>query len=73
MLAVEVPEPGGSGQDEHEREIRVRIGRTFGTPVADVVFVRRGRLPRTTSGKVQRNQVRADYLEGTLVGEGTPR
>jgi acyl-CoA synthetase (AMP-forming)/AMP-acid ligase II len=48
------------------REIKIEIGRTLGLPIADVVFVRRGRIPRTTSGKMQRGEVRKRYLEGTL-------
>ncbi|PWB70825.1 MAG: hypothetical protein C3F15_13440 [Holophagae bacterium] len=48
------------------REIRVRIGRTMGLPLADLVFVRRGRIPRTTSGKMQRGELRQHYLNGTL-------
>ena len=49
-----------------EREIRVAIGRSMGLPLADLVFVRRGRIPRTTSGKMQRSQLRQMYLSGTL-------
>lgn len=48
------------------REIRIRIGRAMGLPVADMVFVRRGRIPRTTSGKMQRGELRERYLDGTL-------
>jgi fatty-acyl-CoA synthase len=48
------------------RDIKVRIGRAIGLPVADLVFVRRGRIPRTTSGKMQRAELRQKYLEGTL-------
>jgi acyl-CoA synthetase (AMP-forming)/AMP-acid ligase II len=47
-------------------EIRSLVGRQVGLPLADLIFVRRGRLPKTTSGKVQRRQLRARYLEGTL-------
>ncbi len=61
-----------AGTDEAEhlaaiaREIRIEVGRALGLPLADVVFVRRGRIPRTTSGKMQRSEVRKRYLEGTL-------
>jgi fatty-acyl-CoA synthase len=48
------------------REIKIEVGRALGLPIADVVFVRRGRIPRTTSGKMQRSEVRRRYLEGTL-------
>ncbi len=37
-------------------------------PLFDLVFVRRGTLPKTSSGKVQRSAVRARYLEGALEG-----
>jgi acyl-CoA synthetase (AMP-forming)/AMP-acid ligase II len=48
------------------RDIKVRIGRVMGLPLADLVFVRRGRIPRTTSGKMQRGELRNRYLDGTL-------
>jgi acyl-CoA synthetase (AMP-forming)/AMP-acid ligase II len=48
------------------REIKIEVGRALGLPLADVVFVRRGRIPRTTSGKMQRAEVRKQYIEGTL-------
>ncbi|MFQ5668966.1 MAG: AMP-binding protein [Acidobacteriota bacterium] len=51
---------------ELDREIRVRIGRDLGLPLADLAFVRRGRIPRTSSGKTQRQQLRRTYLEGRL-------
>ncbi len=46
--------------------VRSRIGLDLGIPLADVVLVRRGRIPRTTSGKVKRTEVRGLYLEGAL-------
>jgi acyl-CoA synthetase (AMP-forming)/AMP-acid ligase II len=42
----------------------VREGHTLA--VADVVLIRPGALPRTSSGKVRRSQCRADYLAGTF-------
>ncbi len=59
--------------DAIAREIKIEVGRALGLPLADVVFVRRGRIPRTTSGKMQRAEVRKRYIEGTLEvigGEG---
>ncbi len=47
-------------------EIKSRIGRTLSLPLADLVFVRRGRIPKTTSGKVQRRALRDKYLNGEL-------
>ncbi len=46
--------------------IRVAVGRALGLPLADLVFVRRGRIPRTSSGKMRRGELRAMYLDGTL-------
>ncbi len=48
------------------REIRLAVGRQLSLPLADLVFVRRGRIPKTTSGKVQRRALRALYLDGAL-------
>jgi acyl-CoA synthetase (AMP-forming)/AMP-acid ligase II len=66
VLVVEVSDPDPGRLVELGREIRVRIGREIGLPLADVLFVRRGRIPRTTSGKMQRREVRRRYLEGEL-------
>jgi acyl-CoA synthetase (AMP-forming)/AMP-acid ligase II len=49
-----------------EQDIRSSIGRTMGLPLADVVFVKRGRIPRTSSGKMQRSAVRDQYLSDNL-------
>ncbi|MEL7061847.1 MAG: peptide synthetase, partial [Acidobacteriota bacterium] len=46
--------------------IRQRVGRALSIVLADVAFVRRGRLPKTTSGKVQRRELRRLYLAGQL-------
>ena len=51
---------------DQEREIRNRIGRETGLVLADVMFVRRGKVPKTTSGKVQRRQLRQMYLDAKL-------
>jgi fatty-acyl-CoA synthase len=47
-------------------DIRQRVGRTLSLTLADVAFVRRGKIPKTTSGKVQRRQLRQMYLDGEL-------
>ena len=46
--------------------VRSRIGSALALPVADVVLVRRGRIPKTTSGKVRRAELRRRYLAGEL-------
>ena len=66
VVVVEVAARDPDRLPEIEREIRIRIGRSMGLPLADLVFVRRGRIPRTTSGKMQRGELRQKYLDGSL-------
>ena len=68
VVAVEL-EASQTALAELEQEIRVRVGRSLSMPLADVVFVRRGALPKTTSGKVQRSEVQRRYRAGELEGE----
>ena len=49
-----------------EHAIRSRIGRVLGLPLKDVVLVKRGQIPKTTSGKVQRSELRRRYIAGEL-------
>ena len=70
VLVVEAAERDPEKLASLAGEIRGRIGRTLSLTLADVVFVRRGKIPKTTSGKVQRRQLRAMYLEGALAAEG---
>lgn len=48
------------------RSIRAAVFAGFALPVSDVVLIKPGTLPRTSSGKVQRSQCRANYLAGNL-------
>ncbi|MBE7467178.1 MAG: AMP-binding protein [Planctomycetes bacterium] len=66
VLVMEVSEREGEALADLEREIRQRIGRQIGLPLSDVVFVKRGKVPRTTSGKVQRRELRRRYIDGEL-------
>jgi acyl-coenzyme A synthetase/AMP-(fatty) acid ligase len=66
VVVVETADSDPRRLAEIGRDIRIRIGRTMGLPLADLVFVRRGRIPRTTSGKMQRGELRQRYLDGTL-------
>jgi acyl-CoA synthetase (AMP-forming)/AMP-acid ligase II len=61
VLSVEV----GAGQDAAEltRQIRRVVGTYHEVMVADVLVVRPGKLPRTSSGKVKRTACRDQYLE----------
>jgi acyl-CoA synthetase (AMP-forming)/AMP-acid ligase II len=73
VLAVETEERDRTVLRSFEREIRARIGARLALPLADLVFVRRGHIPRTTSGKIQRAAARDLYqqqrLKSILSGE----
>lgn len=66
VLVVEVTDKDPEKLAAIGREIRSQLGRTLSLPLADLVFVRRGKIPKTTSGKVQRRALRAMYLDGSL-------
>lgn len=65
-LVVETTLTDPPALKELDHAIRSRIGRGLSYPVADLVFVRRGRIPRTSSGKVQRGAVKEQYLNGAI-------
>ncbi|MFF3444701.1 fatty acyl-AMP ligase [Streptosporangium sp. NPDC002721] len=46
------------------RDLRQEITRNHGLAAHDLVLVRRGTLPRTTSGKIRRGACREQYLRG---------
>ncbi|MFL6674542.1 MAG: AMP-binding protein [Massilia sp.] len=48
------------------QQIRTEVARQFGVAVGQVLFVRPGAFPRTTSGKVQRARCKAMALAGEL-------
>jgi fatty-acyl-CoA synthase len=75
--------PGASSEElvvvaegrESEREailqtLRTRINEQMQLTVADILLLRTGTLPKTSSGKLQRQKTRAYYLEGKLGVEG---
>jgi len=66
VLVVETTAKEPGTRAEIEREIRRRIGETLALPLADVLFVRRGQIAKTTSGKVQRKELRRRYIAGRL-------
>jgi acyl-CoA synthetase (AMP-forming)/AMP-acid ligase II len=66
VLVVEIAPGAAPALGELGRAIRQRVGRALGLPLADLVFVRRGKIPRTTSGKVQRLELKRRYLSGAL-------
>lgn len=64
ILVVEVSEKDSDKLSELARDLRVEVGHEFGLTLADLVLVKRGQLPKTTSGKVQRGLIRERYLTG---------
>ncbi len=64
VLVVEVPDPAARGVSELDAAIRDAIARDFGCPLAHLAFVKRGAIPKTTSGKTQRREVRRRYEAG---------
>ncbi|WP_381795830.1 AMP-binding protein [Streptomyces niveus] len=55
--------------DTHERiqrETATLVRQAFGFNLSEVIVLRRGGIPRTTSGKRQRNRLREQYLTGGL-------
>ena len=65
VVAVAGARPGGD-PDGIRTEVEATVRRIFGFSLEDVVIVRRGRLPRTSSGKLQRTKIRDLYLSGGL-------
>lgn len=66
ILVMEIAEREGAALKDLEHEVRLRIAKEMKLPLAEVIFVRRGQIPKTTSGKVQRGELRQRYLEGKL-------
>jgi acyl-CoA synthetase (AMP-forming)/AMP-acid ligase II len=68
---VVVVEPRTDGMDAADlraaaREIRASLARRFAAAPSAVVFIERGTLPKTPSGKVRRNHLRRQWGAGEL-------
>jgi fatty-acyl-CoA synthase len=63
---VVVAEVKGSDVDAIRKEIHHRTLDVCGIPPRDVMLVKPGSLPKTSSGKLQRAKCREQYLEETL-------
>ncbi|HUE06714.1 MAG TPA: AMP-binding protein [Acidimicrobiales bacterium] len=68
---VVVAEPSAAGADVSDlqtgaREIRAALTRRFAAAPSEVVFIERGSLPKTPSGKVRRGHLRGLWVEGKL-------
>jgi acyl-CoA synthetase (AMP-forming)/AMP-acid ligase II len=64
-----------SGTDAEQRaqladKIKAHLSSTLSLAAADVVLLRPGELPKTTSGKLQRRKTRDQYLQKTLAKDG---
>ena len=66
VLVMETLEKDPERQQQLAREVREKVSEGLGLLLADVRFVRRGQIPKTTSGKVQRRALREAYLRGQL-------
>ncbi|MFJ2770533.1 fatty acyl-AMP ligase [Streptomyces sp. NPDC087300] len=50
------------------RQVRAHIQTKLSLPVAEILLLAPGELPKTSSGKVKRSQTRQQYLDGALHG-----
>lgn len=66
VLVVETSLTDPAAIAELGEKIRSRIGKAMSLILADLVFIRRGQLPKTTSGKIKRGQLKTDYLQGKI-------
>ncbi len=66
VLVVETSLSDPAEIEELGEQIRSRIGRVMSLVLTDLVFIRRGQLPKTTSGKIQRGRLKEDYLQGKI-------
>lgn len=67
VIAAEVGRHHDSASDRHVfQAIRQRLGTASGVIADEIVLVRSGGIPRTSSGKLQRRACRAAFLDGTL-------
>lgn len=58
--------PGVAPLSEIARAIRGAVSEQHTVQISDLVLIRPGTLPKTTSGKIQRHAARATYLAGAL-------
>lgn len=66
VLVQEIRPTGPEQAAEATRAIRQRLAEEHGVRPHAVVLVRPGRVPKTSSGKIQRRGCRQAYLDGTL-------
>jgi acyl-CoA synthetase (AMP-forming)/AMP-acid ligase II len=67
VIVSEIARDAVATWSEVADQIVAAVATAHGTPADAVVFVNRGGIPRTTSGKVRRGECRAQYSRGELV------
>ena len=66
-LVVEASAERASETGTWRERIGTAVAQRVGLPLKVIHFVRRGSLPKTSSGKIRRNAVRDAWREGSLV------
>ena len=66
VLVVETTSRENDELDDAGNRIRTRLGRSLSLPLDELVFVKRGSIPRTSSGKIMRAALRQQYLGDEL-------
>ena len=77
VVAVELPRRGDVSSGEIAAEVREKVSAAHGVAVHDVVALRSGQLPRTSSGKVRRSECARRYkpskvTSGVMAGNAAP-
>jgi acyl-CoA synthetase (AMP-forming)/AMP-acid ligase II len=67
VIVTEIARDAVAEWSEVADQIVAAVATEHGTPADSVVFVNRGGIPRTTSGKIRRSECRAQYSQGQLV------
>jgi len=65
-------QPGAPQADEMRTRLAREVAQQVGVQVDRIVFVRRSAISQTTSGKLRRSQMKADYAKGNFAGPGVP-
>ncbi|MFJ3213484.1 AMP-binding protein [Streptomyces flaveolus] len=66
VVAVAETRLPAADHERLQREAAMLVRQAFGFNLRQVIVLRRGGIPRTTSGKRQRGRLRDDYLTGRL-------
>ena len=56
--------------DELREQVKRAVLRELSISASDVLFIKPGTLPKTSSGKLQRRKTRSEYMAGELGGSG---